>query len=584
MGPDRMRSFTSHALVMGIFVVATVYGTWPIAKQPGSHVPINLLDSMENAWIFGWIANAIIRNPLGIFHANIFFPEPYALAYAENLLGVAIPVAPVFWLSRNALLVSNIGLLASYAASGFATYLLVRRMSGSMGAGLVAGIAWSLTPNRISQAAHPHVVAWVFIPLLLLLLFRLRQRRSWKDALWIGLVLTLQFWSSFTGGMMAAFLAMGWAAWEVIRLRRRALPMLATAAAGGILGLALTLPLLFPYLQARRLHPEFRHDPTEETVNAASFESYLSPPPWIGPVARPAYRILDDRFGDEPVQWEKWLFPGFWLTGAALASFGAAAVQLARRRRPPWLEPVGFFGLVSLAALMMSLGPSRRGIPLPFLVVSKLVPGSLLRVPARFGAVVLLGMAVVAGLALGALSHRARRLAVGLSLLVLAVEMMPPRITTVEAPPLTAAHRAVARLQGPVLALPTTEFTTAGEIVPYSEFRDTQHMYLSTANFRPLVNGYAAFLPEGYWEVVVAVQEFPSNEGLAILHKRGVDTVVVQTELVKGTRWEGVAERLELWPGARLFSAGKGVRVYDISGAEMQPATSAAGRTSEVTS
>ena len=92
-------------------------------------------------------------------------------------------------------------------------------------------------------------------------------------------------------------------------------------------------------------------------------------------------------------------------------------------------------------------------------------------------------------------------------------------------------------------------------------------MYLSTANFRPLVNGYAAFYPVSYSKLVAAVQDFPSSASLRAVRARGVTTVVVQTRLLRHTPWRDVVERLRVWPGVRLQAQAPGVRVYDITGA-----------------
>src|SRR5207245_4666037 len=115
--------------------------------------------------------------------------------------------------------------------------------------------------------------------------------------------------------------------------------------------------------------------------------------------------------------------------------------------------------------------------------------------------------------------------------------------------------------QGAVLALPTAEIAPTGLPTPESVYLEPRQMYLSTVNFRPLVNGYAAFLPDSYLKLTRQLQDLPSASAFAALHRANVTAVVVQTELVKNTRWRDVASRLARWPGVRLTESAPGGRV-----------------------
>src|SRR5262245_62250641 len=53
-------------------------------------------DVQLNSWILAWDAHAIgTGNVRGLFDANIFYPEPNALAYSEHMLGVLPVFAPL---------------------------------------------------------------------------------------------------------------------------------------------------------------------------------------------------------------------------------------------------------------------------------------------------------------------------------------------------------------------------------------------------------------------------------------------------------------------------------------------------------
>lgn len=580
-GEGRLRRLAPDAVALFGFVLLAVYATWPLARYAASRVPSNLADPLENVWIFSWAAHALAHDPLGVFHANMFFPERFTLAYAENMVGLSALVAPLYWVTGNGVLVVNVAILAVFATSGFGTYLLARELGAPRTAGFLAGAAYALSPWRVDQLAHPHIVAVHLLPFVLLVLVRLGRRPTRRLVVALALLLALQFWSSLYGGLLALCAVGVWAAWIVACRRRAALPTLARAGVGVGLSLVLVIPVAAAYVEARRLHPEYNHPLVEHYAGSATPRSYLDPVPrGTRPVAS-SYRWLDRRFENRPPSSEKELFPGWWVlsgAGAAAAGAGWSLVRLRSRRRRhvperPWLAPAGLVALVGLTGFVLSLGPRwgarPDGLRLPYGVVFALTPGGLMRVPSRFGTLVFLALALALALGLARVRPSRRRwLAAGLGV-AMVLELMP-WVAMIEPPPITAAHRAVAGRPGAVLALPTTEFRPGGEVFGITQ-REPLQLYFSTAHFRPLVNGYGAFVPSSYYELVRAVQDFPTPSSLQALRDRDVRTVVVDTRLMDDSRWADAASRLDAWPGVRLLAEAGGVRAYDVSGARIQP-------------
>jgi hypothetical protein len=342
----------------------------------------------------------------------------------------------------------------------------------------------------------------------------------------------------------------------------------------------LALPVLIPYLALHRAHPEFRHSEDEIVVYSATPKSYLLPNERAGPFVRPIYEWMRERFMEPLGAGEKTLWPGFWLAAAFPLALGGVALGVARRSRDQplanWLTPFGFLVLLAVVAAVLSLGPlygaKSTGAKLPYWVVQKLVPKGLMRQPARLGLLAQLGMVAAVAVALAAVRARARRWLLALSMVVLLFEAMPASLRVVRPPELESAHEDLAGGRGAVLALPTAVLGRGDVVTDQSVVIEAVHMYLSTAHFRPLVNGYAGFYPSRYWEVVAAVQRFPSGAAFDLLRRRRVTTVVVQINLLSGTPWEGTADRLERWPGVRPIGRGDTVRVYDITAARPVPA------------
>ena len=566
-----------HAAAAAWFVAVAIFATWPVVLHPLTRVPDNLADPLEIAWIFAWGAHGIVHHPLHLFNGNMFFPNRYTLAFTESMLGLALPLAPVFWLTHNALLQFNLVVILSCAVGAFGVYLLVRSITSSTGAAIVAGAAFALLPYNSSQIGHPHVSVHL-IPYLLLILRRLERRPVPSTWLMLGFVFALIWWSSLTEGLLAVVVVLTWAAWRLGRDGSLAWREVSRAALGIVGAVVLLVPLAIPYLGVRSDHPEFRHPTDEARYYSATFGSYLVPLVRSGPVTGPVYRSMREQFEDPVGSWEKVLWPGIWLAVATLVAAVAAVATFFRRRpnrAPPWVEEVAFFLLLAAIAMVLSLGPNfdgkPDGLPLPFWVVQHVVPGGLLRVPARFGLLAELAAVLAAGIALGSMRAEWRRRLVAVSLVVIVIEALPSRLVTVVAPRPTPANRSLAGGQGAVLALPTAEIGPTGLPTNESVYLEPTQMYLSTVNFRPLVNGYASFVPDNYLKLIGQVQDLPSASAFAALHQANVTTVVVQTELVKNSRWRDVASRLDRWPGVRLTASSPGVRVYDIAQAAPAP-------------
>lgn len=569
--------FALHAGAFAWFLLIAVYATWPLAAHAGTSVLGNLGDPLEVTWRLAWGAHAVVHQPLHLFDANMFHPERLTFAFSENHLGVALVVAPIFWVTGNALLTYNLAILLVLAAGGFGVYLLTWEVTRARGPALVAGTAYAALPFRVSTASlgHLHALALHFAPFVLLMLLRLRRDRPWWRVATLAALIAAALWSSLTGAFMTLTAVATFAVWEAARLRREVWPWLWRVGVAVGAGLVAALPVLWPYLEVQRLHPDYRHPESESIALSATAGSYLQPPAG-GPVVRSIYRDLAERFRPAQSPGEKELFPGLWLTGAAVATVGVAgvtAVRSRRRRRSP--RPAGevaaFCGLLAVVGMVLSFGPHYGarpdGPPMPFGLVNALTGGALQRAPARIGALALMALTVLVGIGLSWARPRERRVLVGASLAALALELMPVHVDLVRPPARTAAHAHIAGRDGAVLGLPTVEWDALGTLIGASLARESQHLYLSTEHWRPMTNGWGAYYPPGALAFAGAMADLPSPGAFRALREHNVRTVVVQTGLTVGTRWDGVEQRLAGWPGVRLLERGAGVVVFDVSGA-----------------
>ena len=246
--------------VFGIYAALSVALTWPLVLGLGSDVPGDLGDSLLNMWILAWSADHLPRLVTGaigwseFWNANIFHPEPLTLALSEHLVGQALQILPVYWLTGNIILCYNLLFISTFALSAYGTYLLVRDLTGDPRAAFVAGLVYGFLPYRIASVPHLQVMSSQWMPFALWAFNRyLSSRHNSYLAVGVG-ALVLQNWSCgyyllYFAPFLPAFIV--YRMWQLGAVKDvRVWASLAGAAAAT---LALTLPFLFPYRAAQRM-------------------------------------------------------------------------------------------------------------------------------------------------------------------------------------------------------------------------------------------------------------------------------------------------------------------------------------------
>lgn len=192
--------------------------TWPVAARIGTRVAFDPGDPFLNTWILWWNAQAVPFTEAW-WNAPIFYPMPGALALSEHLAGIGLFTTPLFRLGAGPVLAYNVAFLLSFALSGFFTCLLVHRLTGSMAAGVCAGVAFGLAPFRAAQLSHLQVLTAQWLPLQLLALhaYLEHRRRRWLGVFAIAWV--LQGLSNGYYLLFAPVLIGAWIGWFVVAPR-----------------------------------------------------------------------------------------------------------------------------------------------------------------------------------------------------------------------------------------------------------------------------------------------------------------------------------------------------------------------------
>ncbi|HZT78072.1 MAG TPA: hypothetical protein VFA27_15570 [Vicinamibacterales bacterium] len=496
-------------------------------------------DPLLNAWAMAWVAHQLPRAPAHLFDANIFYPERRTLAYSETLLLPSIAAAPLRWLGAGPILVYNLVFLSGFLLSGVGTALLVRSLTGSGAAGIVAGVIFAFLPYRIDHYAHLQLQQTQCLPFAMWAFHRLLRTRRPRDGAIFGAFVAGQILSCMYYGLllMPYFAAVCGTLWIANggdgRTDRRA--ELIALGVAALVVVAVAAPVGKAYLGARKVVGERGRD--EIVQGSARLTDYLGPPE-----ENIVYGTLLAPFS----RGERRLFPGF----AALVLAGVGVWP--RKTRTRDTADRRFVRLAYALGLLVAFDISLGFNGLTFrLLYEYVLPFRGLRIPARTGIIVGFSIAVLAGF--GAARIRDRRWLVAI-VAVMLVEYASWHVAIVRMPlEAPQVYADILRDNGDNPRVALFEF-------PVSSHDDPTYMYFSTFHWQYLVNGYSGFFPPSYIFLVNAVQNLPDSQSLHAIKSHGARYIVVHGERLLGARYDELTAELRKRPELTFVAKGPAER------------------------
>ena len=456
-------------------------------------------------WRLGWVAHAIRTNPRGLFDANIFYPANDTLAYSDAMLLPGVALAPLFWAGVHPVIIYNSALFAAFVLSGLATFLLARRLTGSVAAAMVAGVIYAFAPYRFTHYMHLELQLVFWIPLALLLLHRIVADGRVRDGVLLGLAVAAQFLSCIYVGIFSlAYFTVLVPALLVLTDIRCARRLLVPTVVAALITIIIVAPYALVYLRAERSVGARSID--EVRVYSASTASYLSAPAMNRLYGWTA--VTDPLRADEMS-----LFPG--IAAVALALLG---VLVGRGR-------VRFAYFAGLAfTVEMTRGSSSH---VYLWLFEHVRPFQALRSPARIDIIVNLSLAVLSayGVAflLARIGHRTWKNLTGASLAALLIVEYASAPLITPAPALSRIDELLSRRPAAIIVeLPLTS--------PRGIFGslDWLYMYQGMSHFQRMLNGYSGHAPATFYQMRETMASFPDDRSLTLLRDRRVDYVVVR--------------------------------------------------------
>ena len=523
------RSSAREALaVIGAFSAVAVATTWPLVLRLGDALPVSRGDPLLNALLLAWDADRLLHGLQGWWNLPIFYPYTHALAFSENLFGIALFTAPIQWLTGNPVVVYNLAYLGTYVLAGGGMYLLALSLTGSRPAAAVAGVLLVFVPFRAQEAGHLQSLMYGWMPIGLWALhryFAAGRRTALAGFAAAFLLAGLSNGHFFYFFAAVVVIVAGLELIFHVRSRPRMLIELPIAAA---VMFAAVLPVMSGYLAARDLYGMRRS--RQEVISYAANSM-------------------------------AWLDPGFCLAVLAVCGLLAACLRRGQDRDAARSDRrvAVMYVLVAVAGVALALGPEPtvNGVRLlasgPYDWLHGIVPGlDGLRVPRRAIIITFLALTVLAAFGVRfLLEHLPRRSGQALAVLLCGVAVVesgayrPFPLVAFDTPPALQAAQAWLRTRPPgaVLTLPAI-----GHRQGFDFDSDLRAMYGTLTHRHPVMNGASGFFPPLYWffnssGALESFEDYAYGDVLRGLRALGVRYVIVQTDPALADANKGRATR-----------------------------------------
>ena len=566
------KPFRIHALILLLYAGLTLLFLNPLSWRMTGAVT-DTVDPLLNTWISAWDVHALLTAPAHLFDANIFYAYPDALAYSETLLGSVLLVFPLAVASGLPVFAYNLILFSGFVLGGYHAYLLGWLVTRSHLAAFLVGVIFVFNVYRLSMLPKAQMLTLQWLPLAIYYLWRVARRARWRDGAMLAFFLVLQVFTTLYYGIFTAlmltfltplFLLVGRKAWG------RKMAVLALA---GLLSLLAVAPYALPYLRVSNLFG-LERGLDDAIPFSASLQQWVMTGGgnllygrWLG--AHPPAMV-----GPYPVDF---LFPG--LLTLALS---VAGLFLMQRRQRVWGAAAL---LLAGAAFILSLGPVLMVTPLKTLEPSMVLPYAwlhqhlpgfkALRAPARFAGFVMLGLGLLAGMALAALQRRGARswLLAGLIALIFLESLSWPATSVVsvpqgdEVPPeyLWLATQPPGVTVDLPAALPQQLRLPERWLWP---------QYDSIYHWNTTPTGYSGFVPPRHESLIDLLDRFPAPETLPLYRALDVRYVILHRAYYADDVWAQMLARIDAAPALTIAWQGDETIVVTSQGDDVFSAVS----------
>ena len=537
---------------------------------------LDLGDPAFNTWVLAWDVHILTTDPLNLFNTNIFYPlTQNTLAFSEHLIADMLVAFPVILITHNPILAYNSILFLSFVLSGFGMFLLINYYINDKYSAFLGGVIFAFCTIRFAHIGHLQLLTAQWMPFALLYLDKFLHKGDYKNLALLYMFYVLQTLSCWYHAFYIA-ITLGVYALSIFIINRdlrknlfqRSFQMKSILFL--ICTLAVVAPFAYPYIQVAQEYG-FTRTLDEISFFSADVGDYL-----LTPVTNLVYGTISYPFQANRNIAEHSLFPG--ITVIILSLYGLFFLMWFKLNGESRLALVNvsntiqnIYLLIALIAFILTLGYPLHffghilNISLPYKYLFDYFPGfKSMRVPSRFGFIVMLSLSVMAAYGLKRFIEskpKIKKLAISFIfvLLIISESLYIP----VFGGTMPVGREIPETYQW--MANETGDFAIV-ELPSESWGDDTEYMYYSTYHWKKLVNGYSGFFPDSYPETMKALMLFPSNESVDLLKMIGVKYVVIHTKEMDASQWNHTNTTIKDYPDeVRLIKNFDDDYVYEIN-------------------
>lgn len=480
------------------------------------------------AWLISWDIQMIFNDPLGVFDANIFYPNKNTLAYSEHFIGGSILATPVFLLSGGSPVASfNFLMITGFVLNAFSGFVLSRYLTKNYYASLIGGIIMGFASYRVISYAHLQNMLVFYIPFAILALIKFKETKQKRWLVLLGFCLFMQSFTSWYH-MVFIFLAIGlFILYYYLYTKELVFKDFKYLLSTFIIVIALLLPFAVPYLKFSS-ESEASYSIADQKAYSADFGGYLLPPP---------NTIIEDKItseiGIQKVRWaENINFLGY--SAIFLAVIGIFSFDRRSKLKIKINKKILIFGLVLLVFGILSFGPflhlfdKQYRIPLPYLLIYYIAPPlRFIRAVSRYSTVVVVMLSVLSSFGYVKIINRLKTKS---KVYVYVLTLLIGFIILFEYYPATKLNPQV-DVENPLVYeyIKDSEDIVALVELPIhvDPFVTTGYIYNAGIHFKPIVNGYSGYQPPEYIFTQLILKDNASDIGLKYLYDLGVSHVLI---------------------------------------------------------
>ena len=431
--PQRWQPAFAHAAALGFYTLLALALTWPLAtmwNQGFLGFARSFQDGLQNVWNMWWMRWALDHSQNPFWTPLLYYPDGLQLYLQAISAPGAILALPITYLA-GPVAGYNTATIMSTTLTGYTVWLLVRAFVPGWKLPLLCGALVVASPFLLTRLLtnQLNLTSMQWLPLYMLALLRLEQRRTWGSVFAAAAVVLLLILTDWYWTLVAVLYTLTWAGSGLVAhpnrgwLLRRYLRL-------AVVVLGLTAPFFALIFQARTQLPVGDGQPSlvwAAYVRGFSLDALgLFYPAAYQPLwATPAAAFLD------AVRPGPFSFEGSY-TAIGWMLLALAALGIRWYGRDHWrllvCAAVGY--LFALGPTLHFLGRD-TGLPLPYALLQELPLISTARRPNLYAGPCLIIAAIFAALALQRLlAQRSPRRGVLLLVLVCllaAIELWPPQ-------------------------------------------------------------------------------------------------------------------------------------------------------------